>query len=269
MTSGSVADIIHRGGTVLLTARCPEFESQAGQKVAALENLYREGIEGLIVIGGEGTLKGALSLAHKGFPVVGVPATIDNDIWGTDYSIGFDTAVNTAVEAIARIRDTATSHERVFIIEVMGRHTGHTALAAGIAAGAESILIPEFPIDYREVAERIERGRRRSKLHSIIVVAEGVGKIEEVAREIRDRTRLESRITILGHIQRGEAPTAFDCLLASRLGSQAVKLLVEGKKGVMVGVEGKGLVVRNLEEVLSRKKLIDPELYKLAQVLAL
>jgi len=228
-----------------------------------------KGIEGLIVIGGEGTLKGALSLAHKGFPVVGVPATIDNDIWGTDYSIGFDTAVNTAVEAIARIRDTATSHERVFIIEVMGRHTGYIALAAGIAAGAESILIPEFPIDYREVAERIERGRHQGKLHSIIVVAEGVGKIEEVAREITDRTRLESRITILGHIQRGGAPTAFDCLLASRLGSQAVKLLVEGKKGVMVGVEGKGLVVRNLEEVLSRKKLIDPELYKLAQVLAL
>lgn len=268
LNTGSVAGIIHRGGTILLTARSEEFRTEAG-RAKALDNLHREGIEGLVVIGGDGSFHGAIHLAKKGLAVIGIPGTIDNDIPGTDYTIGFDTAVNTAVEAISRIRDTATSHERIFIIEVMGRRSGQIALAAGIAGGAESILIPEYPVNYDLVAEKLERGRHRGKLHSIIVVAEGVGSALEISEEIARRTNLESRVTILGHIQRGGAPTAFDCMLASRLGARAVDLLADGASNRMVGIAANELVDRDLEEVLQEKKSIDPDLYRLAEVLAL
>lgn len=268
LNTGSVAGIIHRGGTILLTARSEEFRTEAG-RATALDNLHREGIEGLIVIGGDGSFHGAVHLAKKGLPVIGIPGTIDNDIAGTDYTIGFDTAVNTAVEAISRIRDTATSHERIFIIEVMGRRSGQIALAAGIAGGAESILIPEYPVNYDRVVEKLEQGRHRGKLHSIIVVAEGVGSALEVSEEIARRTRLESRVTILGHIQRGGSPTAFDCMLASRLGARAVDLLADGASSRMVGIAANELVDRDLETVLREKKSIDPDLYRLAEVLAL
>ncbi|MGB9858566.1 MAG: 6-phosphofructokinase [Moorellaceae bacterium] len=268
LDSGSVADTIHRGGTILLTARSEEFLTEAG-RARALENARREGIEGLIVIGGDGSFRGALHLHRKGFPVIGVPATIDNDIPGTDYTIGFDTALNTAVEAINKIRDTATSHERIFIVEVMGRASGQLALAAGLAGGAESILIPERPIDFDEVVSRLERGRQRGKLHSIIVVAEGVGSAIEVSREIARRTKLESRVTILGHIQRGGTPTAFDRILASRLGARAVELLAAGASGRMVGLQENRIVDVELEVVLHQKKEIDQEVYDLANDLAL
>lgn len=268
LDSGSVADTIHRGGTILLTARSEEFLTEAG-RARALENARREGIEGLIVIGGDGSFRGALHLHRKGFPVIGVPATIDNDIPGTDYTIGFDTALNTAVEAINKIRDTATSHERIFIVEVMGRASGQLALAAGLAGGAESILIPERPIDFDEVVSRLERGRQRGKLHSIIVVAEGVGSAIEVSREIARRTKLESRVTILGHIQRGGTPTAFDRILASRLGARAVELLAAGVSGRMVGLRENRIVDVELEVVLHQKKEIDQEVYDLANDLAL
>ncbi|NLW07027.1 MAG: 6-phosphofructokinase [Clostridia bacterium] len=268
LNSGSVADIIHRGGTVLLTARSAEFRTKAGQ-AKAIDNLNREGIEGLIVIGGDGSLHGAVELAKMGLSVVGIPATIDNDIAGTDYTIGFDTAVGTAVEAINRIRDTATSHERNFIIEVMGRHSGQIALASGIAGGAEIILIPEYPVDYDLIVERLERGRKRGKLHSIVVVAEGVGSAFEIGREIARRTRLESRVTILGHIQRGGTPTAFDCLLASKLGARAVEVLLAGGSSRMVASVANKILDLDLEPLLKAKKGIDPELYRLAEVLAL
>ncbi|MGB9662201.1 MAG: 6-phosphofructokinase [Moorellaceae bacterium] len=268
LDSGSVADTIHRGGTILLTARSEEFLTEAG-RARALENARREGIEGLIVIGGDGSFRGALHLHRKGFPVIGVPATIDNDIPGTDYTIGFDTALNTAVEAINKIRDTATSHERIFIVEVMGRASGQLALAAGLAGGAESILIPERPIDFDEVVSRLERGRQRGKLHSIIVVAEGVGSAIEVSREIARRTKLESRVTILGHIQRGGTPTAFDRILASRLGARAVELLAAGASGRMVGLRENRIMDVELEVVLHQKKEIDQEVYDLANDLAL
>lgn len=268
LDSGSVADTIHRGGTILLTARSEEFRTEAG-RARALENARREGMEGLIVIGGDGSFRGALHLHKKGFPVIGIPATIDNDIAGTDYAIGFDTALNTAVEAINKIRDTATSHERIFIIEVMGRDSGQLALAAGLAGGAESILIPERPIDYDAVVSRLERGRQRGKLHSIIVVAEGVGSAIEVSREIARRTKLESRVTILGHIQRGGTPTAFDRILASRLGARAVELLGAGVSGRMVGLRENRIVDVELEVVLQQKKEIDQEVYELANDLAL
>lgn len=269
MHLGSVADIIHRGGTVLRTARSEEFRTREG-RAKAFETVERFGIQGLVIIGGEGSLLGA-KIFHEeyGLPVVVVPGSIDNDIPGTDYSIGFDTAVNIVVEAINRIRDTATSHERTFIVEVMGRNSGFIALAAGLAGGAESILIPELPFDLDEVCRRLLRGHRRGKLHSIIVVAEGVGSGLEIGRQIKERTGFDTRVTILGHIQRGGMPTAFDRLLASRLSARAVELLMAGAKSKMVGIVADRIVDWEIRDVVTRKKEIDPELYRLAGILAI
>lgn len=265
----SVADIVHRGGTILLTARSDEFLTPEGRN-KAYQNVKRFGIQGLVVIGGDGSFRGAKVFHEEyGLPVVGVPATIDNDIYGTDLSIGFDTAVNTVVEAINKIRDTATSHERTFIIEVMGRESGHIALAAGLAGGAESILIPERPFSIDEVCEKLFRGYRRGKLHSIIVVAEGAASGIELGREIKDKTGLDTKVTILGHLQRGGTPTVMDRNLASRMGARAVELLMAGEKLKMVGLlEGK-LVALDLDEILNEKKPIDVELYHLAGILAM
>lgn len=269
MHLGSVADIIHRGGTVLRTARSEEFRTREG-RAKAFETVERFGIQGLVIIGGEGSLLGA-KIFHEeyGLPVVVVPGSIDNDIPGTDYSIGFDTAVNIVVEAINRIRDTATSHERTFIVEVMGRNSGFIALAAGLAGGAESILIPELPFDLDEVCRRLLRGHRRGKLHSIIVVAEGVGSGLEIGQQIKERTGFDTRVTILGHIQRGGMPTAFDRLLASRLSARAVELLMAGAKSNMVGMVADRIVDWEIGDVVTRKKEIDPELYRLAGILAI
>lgn len=265
---GSVADIIHRGGTILHTARCDEFKTPEGQ-ARGMDNLLEAGIEGLITIGGDGTFRGALSLSRRGMAVVGVPATIDNDLPGTDYAIGFDTAVNNVVDAINKIRDTATSHERTFVIEVMGRETGHIALYAGLAGGAESILIPEFPYDIDRVVFKLRRGLDRGKLHSIIIVAEGAASGLEVGEEIRRRTGLETRITILGHIQRGGTPTALDRTLASRMGAKAVDLLRTGETGKMVGIVAGEPLVSDLAEVIAKKKEPDCEMWNLAGILAI
>jgi 6-phosphofructokinase 1 len=265
---GSVADIIHRGGTFLHTARCEEFKTEQGQR-EALKNLQDEGIDGLVVIGGEGSMHGALALAEYGMTVVGIPATIDNDLTGTELSIGFDTAVNNVVDAINKIRDTATSHERVFIIEVMGRKTGHIALFAGLSGGAESILIPEEPLNMDEVIFKLQRGMNRGKLHSIIVVAEGATGGMAVGEEIRRRTGLETRITILGHLQRGGMPTAMDRVLASRMGAKAVDLLREGVSKQMVGIMAQQLVAVDLEEVLDQKRELDRSIWELAAILAI
>ena len=265
---GSVADIIHRGGTFLHTARCEEFKTEEGQR-DALRNLQDEGIDGLVVIGGEGSMHGALALAEYGMTVVGIPATIDNDLTGTELSIGFDTAVNNVVDAINKIRDTATSHERVFIIEVMGRKTGHIALFAGLAGGAESILIPEESLNMDEVIFKLQRGMNRGKLHSIIVVAEGAASGMAVGEEIRRRTGLETRITILGHLQRGGMPTAIDRVLASRMGAKAVDLLQDEVSKQMVGIIAKELVAVDLEKVLSKKREPDRSIWELAAILAI
>ncbi|HHY39784.1 MAG TPA: 6-phosphofructokinase [Syntrophaceticus sp.] len=265
---GSVADIIHRGGTILRTARCEEFKTEDGQR-QAIKNLQEEGIDALVVIGGEGSLRGALALANYGIPVVGIPATIDNDLAGTELSIGFDTAVNNVVDAINKIRDTATSHERVFIIEVMGRKSGQIALYAGLAGGAESILLPEIEVDMNEVIFKLERGINRGKLHSIIIVAEGAASALEVGDDIRKRTGLETRITILGHLQRGGTPTAMDRMLASRMGAKAVELLLQGANRKMVGIAAGELLALDLEDVLSREKVLDRSIWELAAVLAI
>lgn len=230
MEIGSVGDIIHRGGTVLYSARSEEFKTDDGQQ-KGIEQLKKFGIEGLIVIGGDGSFRGAQKLTEKGYPCIGVPGTIDNDITGTDFTIGFDTALNTVIEAIDKIRDTATSHGRAYIIEVMGRDAGDLALWAGLADGAESILIPEKPTEFNDIVQRLKRGHERGKKHSIIVVAEGVGSGIDIGDKIKKETDLETRVTVLGYIQRGGSPTASDRVLASRLGAQAVDILMAGKAG--------------------------------------
>lgn len=265
---GSVADIIHRGGTVLRTARSDEFMTPAGLQ-AAVDNIRRVQMEGLVVIGGDGSFRGALSLVPYDVAVVGIPATIDNDLAGTDYAIGFDTAVNTVVEAINKIRDTATSHERTYVIEVMGRNSGFIALHAGLAGGAESIIIPEIPFDLSEIIRKLKRGQARGKLHSIIVVAEGAGSGIEIGREIEKETGFETRVTILGHVQRGGIPTAADRIMASQMGARAVDLLLEGYCRQMVGIESGEVVTYDLDYALDRKKEIGLKMWELASILAI
>lgn len=265
---GSAGDIIQRGGTILFTARSEEFKTEEGQKVA-IEQLNKFGIEGLIVIGGDGSFQGAAKLTAKGYPCIGVPGTIDNDIPGTDFTIGFDTALNTIVDAIDKIRDTATSHERTYVIEVMGRNAGDLALWAGLADGAESILIPENDNDFDIVVGRLKRGQARGKKHSIIVLAEGVGNGMDYGKKIQDATGMETRVTVLGHIQRGGKPSGFDRVLASRLGAKAVELLLAGEAGKMVGIQNNQLVSHEIIEVLTRKHEIDLDMYKLSNELSI
>lgn len=265
---GSVGDIIHRGGTVLHSARSEEFKTREGQQ-KGIDQMNKHGIEGLVVIGGDGSYRGAKALTEHGFPCVGVPGTIDNDIPGTQYTIGFDTALNTVIDAIDKIRDTATSHERTFIIEVMGRDAGDIALCAGLAGGAETILIPEAGYSMDEIAERLKKGHERGKKHSIIVVAEGVCSGVEFAKQIKETTNFDTRVSVLGHMQRGGSPTAFDRVLASRLGAYAVELILEGKGGRAVGIQNNKLVDHDIIEILDREHTLDLDLYKLSKELSI
>lgn len=265
---GSVGDIIHRGGTFLYSARCEEFKTKEGQQ-KGIEQLKKFGIEGLVVIGGDGSYMGAKALTEQGFPCVGVPGTIDNDIPGTDFTIGFDTALNTVIDAIDKIRDTATSHERAFIIEVMGRDAGDIALWAGLAGGAETIVIPEVDYDMDEILSRLQKGRERGKKHSIIIVAEGVCSGVEFGAKLKEAIDLDTRVSVLGHMQRGGSPTAADRVLASRLGAYAVELLLEGKGGRAVGIEKNQLVDHDIIEVLSRKHSAQLDMYKLSKELSI
>ncbi|MEW9670297.1 6-phosphofructokinase [Ammoniphilus sp. 3BR4] len=268
MDLGSVGDIIHRGGTILRSARSEKFKTPEGQQ-KALKKMREAEIDGLIVIGGDGSFRGAGKLTEQGFPTIGIPGTIDNDIAGTDYTIGFDTAVNTVVEAIDKIRDTASSHERTYIIEVMGRDAGDIALWAGLCVGAESIIIPEAETDMDDVITRLEHGNRRGKKHSIIVVAEGVCSGSEIAKIIQERTGLETRVTVLGHLQRGGSPSAYDRMMASQMGAKAVDLLIEGLKGVMVGLKGGQLVHAPFLEAAKDKHTLDMSKYHLARSLSI
>lgn len=265
---GSVGDIIQRGGTMLHSARLPEFRNPEVQQ-QGIKQLEEHGIEGLVVIGGDGSYMGAKALTEHGFPCVGVPGTIDNDIPGTEFTIGFDTALNTVIDALDKIRDTATSHERTFIIEVMGRDAGDLALWAGLAGGAETILIPESGYDMKEIADRLRKGQERGKKHSLIVVAEGVCSGVEFGKELEKETDFDTRVSVLGHIQRGGSPTAFDRVLASRLGARAVELLIEGKGGRAVGIEQNRLVDYDIIEALGRKHTLDLDLYKLSKELSI
>ncbi len=265
-----VANIIQRGGTILRTARSKAFMEPEGRAEAA-RRLAEAGIEGLVAIGGDGTFRGAIKLTQEHrVPVVGVPGTIDNDLYGTDFTIGFDTAVNTALDAIDRIRDTAASHERVFFIEVMGRHAGFIALDVGLAGGAEVIALPEIPTGPEEIAEQIRVSEEKGKHSSIIVVAEGAypGGADTLMKAAQRIHPFEGRVTVLGHIQRGGSPTARDRVLASRLGAAAAETLVSGSSGVMLGeVEGE-IALTPLAEAVERRKPIDRSVYDLATVLA-
>lgn len=268
LESVSVGGIISRGGTLLRTARCPAFREKAGRDVA-VETLRKNGVEGLVVIGGDGSLTGALALHNEyGIPVVGIPGSIDNDISGTDFSIGFDTAVNTAVEAIDRVRDTAYSHERVFVIEVMGRSNGFIAVEAGLASGAEAILIPEVPYSILEVCDGIRAAAVKGKLSSLVIVAEGAAKAADIKMFLEKNTGFEARYLVLGHMQRGGSPTAFDRVLSLRLGAHAANRLIDGHSGEMVGVDGSRLVAHPLDYVLHTERTVDPDKLLLASVMA-
>ncbi|MCA0171601.1 6-phosphofructokinase [Bacillus sp. RAR_GA_16] len=268
MEIGSVADIIHRGGTMLYSARCPEFKTLEGQ-LKGVENLKKFGIEGLVVIGGDGSYRGAQKLTGHGFPTIGIPGTIDNDIPGTDFTIGFDTALNTVIQAIDKIRDTATSHERTYVIEVMGRDAGDIALWSGLADGAESILIPEEKFEMSDILSRLKRGHDRGKRHSIIVVAEGVGSGVEIGKQIQEEMNMETRVTVLGHVQRGGSPTAADRVLASRLGARAVELLLEGAEGRTVGIQNNQIVDLDINEALALPHEVNQKMCQLAKELSI
>lgn len=267
MTLGSVGGIIQRGGTFLKTSRSEKFKTKEGLNIA-MERLREFDIDGLIAIGGDGTLRGVRDLSALGIKTIGVPATIDNDLPKTDMAIGVDTALNTVLEAIDKIKDTASSHQRAFIMEVMGRNSGYLALMSGIAGGTEAILIPEVPYDLKEISLKLKEGYQRGKTHCIIIIAEGVGKTYEVAKYLEDRIGFEIRVTILGYIQRGGSPSAFDRLLGSRLGAAAVEYLLKGETAKMIGLMGNNIVATDLEIVLSQQKNINKSLYNLASVLA-
>jgi 6-phosphofructokinase 1 len=271
MHSRSVANIIQRGGTILKTARCKEFFTPEGSK-KAYENLKKLGIDGLVVIGGDGSFRGADIFSREfDIPCIGLPGTIDKDIAGTDFTIGFDTAVNTAVEAIDKIRDTADAHDRLFIIEVMGRDAGYIALHSGIATGAEHILIPERKTDIEELIESLQEKERRKKLVNMVVVAEGdeFGGANEVAKVVKERLpQTDTRVCILGHIQRGGSPTCLDRLIASRMGYAAVEALLEGRHNVMVGILNNRMHYTLLERAVKSKQRISEEWIKIVKILA-
>lgn len=266
---GDVGGIISRGGTKLYSARLPEFANPEVRKIA-IKNLEEIGIDGLVVIGGDGSYRGAMALSNEmNIRTIGVPGTIDNDICGTDFTIGFDTALNTIIDAIDKIRDTASSHDRAFIVEVMGRDAGDLALLAGIAGGSESIIIPEKKEDLDEVVRRIKAGEARGKTHSIIVLAEGVMSGEELSAKLKELTGETIRYTILGHIQRGGTPSAMDRVLASRLGNYAVQLLMAGESGRAVGIQNNRLVSTKFEDVFSMKHEVDLSIYEVSKQLSI
>lgn len=272
MESHSVSNIVQRGGTILKSARSKEFITPEGRK-KAYDNLMEHGIEGLVAIGGNGTFTGAMIFGNEyGIPTVGAPGTIDNDLYGTDYTIGFDTAVNTALDAIDRIRDTASSHDRIFFIEVMGRDSGYIAVQSGIAGGAELVMVPEVLTPISEVVETLKQGWSRSKSSSIIVVAEGDGEGSalEVAEKIKSQVdeNADIRVTTLGHTQRGGPPSAYDRILASRLGLGALEGLLAGEKNVMAGIINNELVYTPFEDTIRLPKPINEDLLRMVKILS-
>jgi 6-phosphofructokinase 1 len=269
MDSRSVGNILSRGGTILHTVRCPEFRERVHRN-HAYKNIRGAGLDALVAIGGNGTSAAAYTIHRElGLPVAVVPASIDNDIYGTDETVGFDTAVNTAVEAIDKIRDTASSHERIFVAEVMGRENGFIAQEVGLCCGAEAVLVPEVPFDLKRICQALELGHRRGKVSSIIVMAEGAGDSRKVAAEITRRMKLEVRVSVLGYIQRGGSPTARSRFLAARLGNLAVRSLLEGHVAVLAAIQKSAFVSAPLLPAVRKTKRIDHQAYQLTYQLAL
>ena len=269
MTLRDVSDIIHRGGTVLYTARSPMFKTEEGMKLA-IDNCKKFGISGIVVIGGDGSYRGARDLSMRGIPCVGLPGTIDNDISSTDYTIGFDTAMNTAMEMVDKLRDTTQSHERCSVVEVMGRRAGWIALESGIAVGATAILVPEVPFNLdRDVIAKIQKTQQSGKKHFIIIVAEGVGEVQKLADEIEKKTGIESRATVLGHVQRGGSPTVRDREMASCMGYYAVELLSRGIGNRVVSYRNGKILDYDIYEALNMVKPFDVAKFKIANVISI
>ncbi len=268
MTLSSVADIIHRGGTILRTARSDEFMTEEGIN-QALEVIKKFKIDAIVVLGGDGTLRGARELARRGVKVIGVPCTIDNDLGYTDYTIGFLTAVETAVSAISKLRDTSESHGRAIVLQVMGRNCGDIALYSGIAGGAESIVIPEVELDIDAIINKIKNGKKRGKKHHIIVAAEGALDAYELARIIEEKGAIETRVTVLGYVQRGGVPTVQDRILASDFGYEAVNLLLSGKSGLALGYRSGKIIDVDIDEALETKKAFDKDQLKMVDILSI
>lgn len=269
MTVRDVSDIIHRGGTVLYTARSPMFKTEEGIQMA-IDNCKKFGINGIVVIGGDGSYRGARDLSMRGIPCVGIPGTIDNDISSTDYTIGFDTAMNTAMDMVDHLRDTTQSHERCSVVEVMGRHAGWIALETGIAVGATAILVPEVQYDVdKDIIAKIRMTQQSGKKHFIVVVAEGIGKVENIAKEIEEKTGIESRATILGHVQRGGSPTVRDREMASCMGNYAVKLLSKGIGNRVVCYRSGKITDLDIFEALNMKKEFDFAKFETANVISI
>lgn len=269
MNLRSVSDIITRGGTILYSARCPEFKTEEGLQ-KAVATCKKFGIDGMVIIGGDGSFRGARDLSLRGIPCIGLPGTIDNDISCTDYTIGYDTCLNTIVQMVDRIRDTSESHDRCTVVEVMGRGAGYLALEAGIAVGATSIIVPEVEYDIeRDVIARIREFQNTGKKHFIVIVAEGVGGTAEIAKKIEAETGVESRATILGHVQRGGSPTARDRIMASQMGSRAVDLLTQGIGNRVVGIRDNKIVDFDIFEALKMTKTIDMKDYELAHEISI
>lgn len=268
MDKTSVSDIIQRGGTILRTARCPEFKDEEVRKKAA-KILKAYGVDALVVIGGDGSFTGAKLLSKLGIKTIGLPGTIDNDLAYTDFTLGFDTALNTVVDAINKIRDTSTSHERVSIVEVMGRDCGDLSLYAGIAGGAESIIIPEVgEFDKDQLCRTILEGKNQGKMHNLVILAEGIGGAFELAKYVEEVTGIETRATILGHIQRGGSPSATDRVLASRMGAKAVEVLLEGKTSRVIGIRDNKIIDQDIDEALAMESKFDKELYDISKILS-
>ena len=269
MGARDVGGILQRGGTVLLTSRSKRFMEPTGQR-EAIRKMNEAGMDALIVIGGEGSMNGANALSQQGVKVIGLPGSIDNDIWGTNIAIGTDTAMNTIMDAVDKLRDTASSHQRAFLVETMGRNSGYLAVMAGIVCGAEMTLIPEVPTSVDEVAVAVEEAYKRGKTHAIIINAEGSGiRTTDLAERIDQMdVGFKTRMTILGHIQRGGSPTAYDRLLASRMGVKAVEALIDGTHGMMAGLKGKGIDFVPLADVITNKRQVNMEYYRMAKVLA-
>lgn len=272
LTARSVKNIVSKGGTILKSARSMEFKTKEGRK-KAYDNLKEEGVDAMVLIGGDGTFTGGMIFSKEyDIPVIGVPGTIDNDIFGTKFTIGYDTALNTVVEAIDKIRDTASSHNRLFFVEVMGRDAGFIALNAGVGAGAEEILIPEEDLGLDRLLESLQRSRRSGKSSSIVVVSEGdkIGKnVFELAEYVTENLPdYEARVSVLGHMQRGGKPTCFDRVLASRLGVKAVELILDGQTNVMVGVSDNKLLVTSIEKAVKGKHTINKELLRISDILS-
>ena len=268
LTSRSVSDLIQRGGTFLGTARCPEFKTPEGRR-KGFENLVKRGIEGLVIIGGDGSLTGGSLLSKEtGLPIVGLPGTIDNDVWGMDYTIGCDTAANTIVDAINKLRDTASAHRRIMLVEVMGRDSGWLAMMAGIGGGAEFVLVPEVKFNIDSMCEEIKAMYDAGKRYSIIVVAEGAGSAIEIGKAVEEKTGIDTRVSVLGHIQRGGSPTVEDRMKASMLGEKAALAIISGASDIVFGFNEGKVVGVNLFEAVNNTKTLNPELVRLARVLA-